>query len=84
MYAAIAVRMMASGLSFMFVFMYASSFFFFSVFVGDIESVSSSSSCTILELPRFTPFLVTQFFGSDIINVDLPVTCIFFVPHLIF
>jgi len=73
-----AVRMMASGWSFVFDLMYTSSFFsFFSNFVGVMESVPSSSSRKIMELPRFRAFLVAQLFGSEIMYVAPPVIWIF-------
>ena len=77
--------MMASGLSFCDTLMKASSCFsFFGKVDGTTDSEPSSSSRTIIGLPRLSSFLVAHSFGNESMNVEPPVTWSLRCSSLIF
>jgi hypothetical protein len=68
------MRMMASGFSFWPTRMKASSCFsFFGKLAGITQSEPSSSSRTIILLPRWSPFFSAHSFGRDKMKVEPPV-----------
>ena len=62
----------------------SSCFSFFGKLEGAIDNEPSSSSRTIIELPRLSSFLVAQSLGRDKINVEPPVTWSLRCSSLIF